>query len=263
MRRPVLTLLTLLFALPLWGAERDSANHTFIHLRSGVGYGLYRDLGTSPITYRGLQLHPGISLEIQQLLWRYEGALLVDGGVYGIKPSINYIQAYGGHPLLGFRVWRKMAHHNHLHLWAGGSADNLFDIRYQSSLGNACAGFGNYARLNLEGCLEYTIGSWLFHAQLQLGALSLTTRPGFAYMDNFDQDISSPTANTFDQYHTYLALAAGAATDVGASLLLATGNRIGLSYHWSYLSSQSADASPHLFQYAHHALLFHLAFKIK
>ena len=82
-------------------------------------------------------------------------------------------------------------------------------------------------------------------------------------MDNFDQDISSPTANTFDQYHTYLALAAGAATDVGASLLLATGNRIGLSYHWSYLSSQSSDASPHLFQYAHHALLFHLAFKIK
>ena len=262
MRLPFLTLLAILFASPLWGAESDSATHFFIHLRGGVGYGLYRDLGTSPITYQGLQLHPGIAVRMQTPVWRCEASLVADGGAYGIKPSFSYVQAYGGHPLLGVSVWRKLLDHNYLHLWVGGSADNLFDIRYQASLGNTSAGFGNYARLNLEGSLEYAVGSWLFHTRLQLNAFSIVTRPGFAYMDNFDQDISSPTANTFDQYHTYLALAAGAATDVGASLLLASGNRIGLAYHWSYLSSKTTHVAPHLFQYAHHALLFHLAFKV-
>ena len=258
MRRLFPTLLALLFALPVFCAERDSATHFFLNLRSGIGYGLYRDLGTSPLTYQGIQLHPGIAMELQKPQWRFEAMIFADGGAYGIKPGVNYIQAYGGHPLLAFRAWRKISDDTPVRLWLGGSADNLFDIRYQSSLGNACAGFGNFARLNLEGRAEYGLDCWLFHVGLQLNALSLCTRPGFVYMDNFDQDISSPTANTFDQYHTYVALATSVATDVGTSLLLASGNRIGISYQWSYLSSHITPEAPHLFQYVHHAFIFHL-----
>ena len=227
-----------------------------------MGYGLYRDLGASPLTYRGLQLHPGITVEMQKTSWRYEAMLLTGGGAYGLKMGTGYIQAYGAQPLLGIRASRLFYSDNHLSLWAGGSFANHFDIRYNQSLGNACAGFGNFARFNVEGYAEYLLSHWLFHARLQLNALSLNLRPGFAYMDNFDQNIASPTANTFDQYRCYLALASGIATDIGASLLLSNGNRVGISYQWFYLTSRTTSAAPHLFEYAHHALLFHLGFKL-
>ena len=260
MKRLFLTTLFLLLTFPSLRAECDSTNLTILNLHGGVGYGLYRDLGASPLTYRGLQLHPGISVQWQHSDWRYEAMLLAGGGCYGLKLGIGYIQAYGGNPLLGFRAWHRLARENHLQIWAGGSLDNLVDIRYTPSLGNACAAFGNYARLNLEGCVEYRLGNWQFHVWLQMGALSLNFRPGFAYMDNFDQDISSPSSNTFDQYRTYPTLATSATTDFGATLLLPAGNRIGLSYQWSFLTSRTTRSAPHLFQYAHHALLFCLGF---
>ena len=81
-------------------------------------------------------------------------------------------------------------------------------------------------------------------------------------MDNFDQDISSPTVNTFDQYRSYLTVASSATADVGATWQLNSGNRVGLSYQWAYLTSRTTEAAPHLFQYAHHALLFHLGFRL-
>lgn len=265
MNRLFLTLFFLLLAKPPLYAENGSETLYSVDLHGGIGYGIYRDLGASPLTYRGLQLHPGISFVVQKPDMRYEAILQTAAGAYGLKMGVNYIQAYGGHPLLGFRVWRKHLLTDHFNLWYGGSVDDLFDTRYNRSLGNACVGFGNFLRFNIEGCVTYSLRNWLFHAGLQLNAFSLNMRPGFAYMDNYDQNIASSTANTFDQYHAYPAAATGATTDMGLSLKLAGGNRVGLSYRWSYLSSRTtADGrtAPHLFQTADHALLFHLGFRI-
>lgn len=266
MRRLFLLTLFCLLMLPSLYAQPDSATHIFLHLQGGVGYGLYRDLGASPLTYQGLQLHPEVSLCIQKPDWRYEAYLSASGGAYGLKLGTGYIQAYGGHPVVSFRVWRKLETGSPIRLWLGGSVDDLFDIRYNSSLGNANMAFGNFARLNLEGCAEYRLCSWLFHAKLQLNALALVMRPGFSYMDNFDQEISNPSVNVFDQYHTYLTPATCVATDLGATLVLGNGNRIGLSYQWGYLTSHSSVdgvTAPHLFQCADHALLVHLGFILK
>ena len=260
----LLSLFCLLLLAPLH-AEQDSTSRYYLHLQGGFGYGLYRDLGASPLTYKGLQLHPGISVGVQKPEWRYEAYVSASGGAYGLKLGFNYFQAYGGHPVLGFRAWRKIGTGSFFHLWLGGSVDDLFDIRYNSSLGNANLGFGNFGRLNLEGCVEYRLCSWLFHARLQLNAVSLVYRPGFAYMDNYDQDISNPAVNTFDQYHGYLSVATGAATDLGATLILSNGNQVGLSYQWSYLTSRNSPdrvSAPHVFEYADHALLLHLGFKL-
>ena len=263
MNRLFVTILFLLLAIPPLRAESDSSAHCYIYLHGGVGYGLFRDLGISPLTYRGLQLAPGLSVSVQKPKWNYEAMLLADGGAYGLKLGINFIQTYGGHPVIGFSALHRLAAADHWRLWAGGSVDNLFDIRYTASLGNACAGFGNFARINAVGRVEYRLCRWLFHARLQLGLLSLALRPGFAYMDNFDQNIASSTANTFDQYRSYLTLANSAVTDLGATLQLAGGNRVGISYRWSYLTSRTTHTAPHLFQYADHALLFHLGFILK
>ena len=262
MNRLFVTTLFILLAIPPLRAECDSSAHWYINLQGGIGYGLYRDLGVSPLTYRGLQLHPGISLLLEKSDWRYEAMFQAAGGAYGLRLGVGYIQAYGGHPRLGFKALHSVYDDSHWHLWVGGSVDDLFDIRYNASLGNASAAFGNFARLNVEGCVEYGLCRWLFHAHLQLNVLSFNMRPGFAYMDNFDQNIASPTANTFDQYGSYLVVATSAKTDVGASLLLANGNRIGLSYQWGYLTSRTSRRAPHLFECADHALLFHLGLKL-
>ena len=239
-----------------------SRNNIFLNLHGGIGYGLYRDLGVSPLTYRGLQIYPSISVGLQKSYWRYEAMFSVAGGVYGLRLGTDYIQAYGGHPVLGVKALRLLLVGNHFSLWAGGLADNLFDIRYNASFGNANVGFSNFARLNLEGRAEYRLRNFLFHINLQINALSLLYRPGFAYMDNYDQDISSPVINTFDQYRCYLAIVTGAAPDLGATLLLSNGNRVGLSYQWNYLTSRTTTLAPHLFQYADHALLFHLGVRL-
>ncbi len=262
MNRLFVTTLFVLLAIPPLRAECDSSAHWYINLQGGIGYGLYRDLGVSPLTYRGLQLHSGISLLLEKSDWRYEAMFQAAGGAYGLRLGVGYIQAYGGHPRLGFKALHNVYDDSHWHLWVGGSVDDLFDIRYNASLGNASAAFGNFARLNVESCVEYSLCRWLFYAHIQLNALSLHMRPGFAYMDNFDQNIASPTANTFDQYRSYLAIATGAMTDVGATLMLANGNRIGVSYRWSYLTSRTTHAAPHLFECADHALLFLIGLKL-
>jgi hypothetical protein len=258
----VTTFLLLVAAAPLH-AESDTVTHCYINLHGGIAYGLYRDLGTSPLTYRGLHLAPGLSVLVQKPQWRYESMLLTGVGGYGLKLGINNMQTYGGHAVIGFRAWRQFVGQGGWHLWAGGSVDNLFEGRYTPSLGNACAGFGNYARVNADGCVEFRYDRWLFHARIQLNLISLNMRPGFSYMDNYDQNIASETANAFDQYRSYLSVATSAATDMGATLQLASGNRIGVSYCWSYLTSRTTSSAPHLFQYADHAILFHLGFVLK
>ena len=239
-------------------AEVDSVTHCHLRLQSGTGYGVYRDLGASPLTYRGMQLAPGISLSIQNANWLGEAYLLADGGAYGLRLGFNYIQAYGGHPIVGCRALRNLYDDGRWRLWAGGSLDDLFDIRYNASLDNACVAFGDFARLNVEGRVEYCLRRWLLHAQMSLNVLTFNLRPGFAYTDNFDQDIASPTANTFDQYRIYPTLGTSVSTDWGATYMLANSNRIGISYRWSYLTSRTTAAAPHRFEYADHSLLVNL-----
>ncbi|MBQ6069683.1 MAG: hypothetical protein IJK84_09280 [Bacteroidales bacterium] len=262
MNRLLITTLLLLFTNPLLHAERDSSTCCHLMLHGGAAYGLYRDMGTSPLTYRGIQAAPGISLSVENSQWSYEALLLTDAGAYGLKLGIDYIQSYGGHPLVGFGIWRNLYADSRWRMWLGGVVDDLFDIRYNRSLGNASAAFGNFARLHVDGRVEYRLSRWLLHARLQLNLLTLNYRPGFAYMDNFDQEISDPTANTFDQYRSYASLASSAHTDVGATYCLNNGNKVGVSYRWTYLTSRTTAAAPHLFESADHALLFHLGFAL-
>ncbi|MBO4599904.1 MAG: hypothetical protein J5641_04110, partial [Bacteroidales bacterium] len=99
-----MTTFFLLLALAPFHAKADSVTLRYINLHGGVGYGLYRDLGASPLTYRGIELHPGISFQWQNPLWRCEALFLAEGGGYGLKARISYIQAYGGHPVLAFKA---------------------------------------------------------------------------------------------------------------------------------------------------------------
>lgn len=254
-----------LFALPKAQAERDSVQGVYLGLQGGLGYGLYRDLGASPLTYRGLELTPGLNVRVDQPKWRFQAGLGVRGGGYGYSLGISNMQSFGGQFTLGFSALRKTAQHGPWQLWGGVSLDNRTDFRYSSAMGNADVGIANFVNLNLIGRIELSLRHWVLHAQLALTPVSLLLRPGYAYMDNFDSDISSPTANLLDQYRWYLAGATIIASDLGATFVLPNGNRIGLSYCWHYMTSRATSdnlSAPFCFEQAGHALLFELGFKL-
>lgn len=263
MRRLLITLFIMLVVQVGAGAQQPDSSRVLLGLQGGGGIGLYRDLGASPLTYKGVELHPSVSVEIHRPEWRYESRVGIDGGAYGRRLRMASLYAYGGHVSLGFAASHSIHSQAGWQLWAGASVDNLFDIRYNPQFGNASVGIADFTRLGILLRGEYSLQRWLFFGQLWGYPLALMYRPGFAYISNYDRDISNPVANTFDQYGLYLAGMTGLTTQVGFRYRVAGGNEIGLAYEWHYLTSRWNDeVAPWLFQYASHGLIFNLLFKL-
>jgi hypothetical protein len=75
------------------------------------------------------------------------------------------------------------------------------------------------------------------YCKLSLPLAGLVTRPGYAYIDNYNSDIN--TANTILQdYEVFGKWFPGATTDIGLYFNLLNGNRIGLNYRWEYLTTR-------------------------
>lgn len=256
MKRPLLTAILTLFLL----GSAHGQNRLSLGMEGGAGLGLYRDLGTSPITYRGLEADLAYSLRLRTPLWHFQATLGGYGGGYGLRPSFAYMQNYGGLPAFALSAMRRLSPATHLDLWLGTALDEQMDIRYAASLGNTANSFSNFVNLSLLSKAEYTLGNFRFHAQASFALPSLCLRPGFAYLDNFNQDISNPTTNTFDQYQWYLTGLNQVSTELGAFYILPNGNQLGLSYRWRYLTSRTSVLAPYRFEQAGHALLLFLDF---
>jgi len=246
-------------------AQRDNSGGVYVGLQGGFGYGSYRDLGASPLTYHGLELLPGLKVGVERPMWRYEADLGLCGGGYGLRAGFASMHAYGGQLKLGFTALRKVWEKERWQLWAGASLDDRADIRYNSVLQNANVGFSNLVNLNLIGRAEMRLGNWVMHGQLAITPASLLLRPGFAYMDNFDHEISSPVADFAKQYRWYVAGMTIVATDLGATFLLKNGNHVGLAYRWHYLTSRATaddQTAPYRFEQANHALVVEMGFSL-
>lgn len=235
----------------------------YLSTEFGAGLGLYRDMGSSPLTYRGQELSPRIGVRVERPEWRIQADMGVCGGGYGYR-YVKRMHTYGGQASVAFRVLYSVLTGGTWRLWAGGAVEDRADIRYNRALGNASVGISNFVDMNLVGRLEKGVGRWRLHGQVELSPLSLLLRPGFSYMDNYDRDIGNPVANTFDQYHWYIAGGTLAATDIGATLLLGSGNRIGVAYRWHYLTSRTAvsESAPYRFEQAGHAFVVSLDFRL-
>lgn len=233
-------------------------------LQGGMGYGTYRDLGASPLTYCGLELTPGLKVGFLRPAWRYEVQLKIVGGGYGYKLGLDNMQAFSGQANINVMAMHRTSWQGRWQMWLGASLDERADIRYNSALGNSSVGASNFINLNFLGRTELYLKHWMMHAQLALTPVSLVLRPGFAYMDNYTHEIGNPTADFMKQYGWYLAGATSVATDLGATLVLSNGNRVGLSYRWHYISSRAtaSSAAPYCFEQSGHAVLVELEFKL-
>lgn len=245
---------------------RDSTvgdNHVFLNFSGGLGVGVFRDMGTYPFSYKGIEICPRMSVDVRRQMWRFETSIDICGGMYGNLGGGELLPAFGGQPSLKFQTIHKFADNGRLQFWAGGAIDELCDIRSNSSLGNANLALSSFTRLILSGRVEFVCNvHWLFFAQADLAPMAYAYRPGFSYISNFDQNPGNPVANVFDQFHGYVVGVPSVATQVGATLALANGNGLSLAYQWHHITSRTSDLCPHRFDQASHLFTFTLHFAI-
>ena len=244
----------------------DSSTHVLLGLNGGAGVGVYRDEGLSPLLYRGLEIHPSISVEVRQPLWRYEALVSIDGGAYGFTLSPTGFHAFGGQVSVAFNALQQVYSAGCWRLWAGVGIDDLFDIRCNPQFENASVGASNFARVNVLARAEAQMRGWLAWGQLGFTPVALLYRPGFAYMPNYERNISNFVDCFFDQYHLYCAAATGISSQLGVTRQLANGNEFGLSYRWHHITSRSTPdgvSAPYRFDQSSHALMVHFLFNIQ
>lgn len=265
MKRLLLTLILGSFLVPFSHAENDSLRNVFLNVSNGIGYAQFRDYGASPITLRGLEVLPGMSLKIERQRWQYEASFDLSGGGYGFKVGVSAFHTYGVQPIIAFSALRKVVQTEHWGLLAGASVDETFDFKYYSALGNSSTGISNFLRANIVTQVEYRLSRLSCHFRLSMNPISSVFRPGYTYMDNYNQYLGSPAVNLFDQYVAYGALLTGVSTRLGATWHLKNGNRLGVEYQWSYLNSRISNdgvSAPFTFEQAAHGVVFELGFKL-
>ena len=263
MKRLFITLLITLLPSAFLMAQQPDGKQLFLTLEGGAGLGYYRELGSSPIVYKGLELPPEIKVSINTPNWRYEAAISIRLGAYGYRIRIPSIHTFGLQATLGFQAMHLVHTAPSLSLWAGATLGNLFDIRVNPQLENSAVGISDFTRLRLTLLGEYRLSRWCFFGQIWADPLALLYRPGYSYVSNYDRDIASPVTATFDQYRLYPAVLTGVATQLGARLTLRSGNQLGLLYDWRYLTSRTSGAvAPWRFQQASHSLILQLLFQL-
>lgn len=265
MKRLLLMIFTVLAGTAAAAAPPDSSTHLMIGLNGGAGVGIYRDAGLSPLAYRGLEIHPSLSLDVRGGCWRYEASLSIDGGAYGLTLAPSGYHAFGGQATVAAGVLRRVYATGCWLFWLGAGVDDVFDLRYNPQFSNSSVGISNFARLQLSAMAEAGLGNWTAWGRLWFTPVALMYRPGFAYISNFDRDAANPVSCAFDQYRLFCAAATGISSQLGIKYRLPSGNEVGLSYRWHHITSRTTPdrlTAPHRFDQASHALLIHLLFSI-
>ena len=241
MKRNTFLLLVLLFASQGFAQTEDDYS-VWIQLNSGVCITENYDNGTVPFTDLGVGLVPGFGAE---LLW---DPYRVD---VDLRVPANMLLKMGGYdiPIDGrleflYRLLCGRPLHPEFRVWVGGGLQTYTDIKYSPALMNASLAVSSFANLLACGMVEYdfvplpgTPHHYLTaHAKLSIPVLGIAQRPGFAYMDNYTSNVNSNDAMFQDQ-ESFSNPFAGVNTDLGLTLNLTNGNRIGLSYRWDYLTT--------------------------
>ena len=200
------------------------------------------DNGTIPYSYLGIggNLGLGATVEWRRCHIQSEGRLsntllAVSGNAIGIDSKTEFLYRF-------FDGKR-----NRFHLWAGGAFQTNIDIKSISAMMNASTGVTGFINVCAEGMLSYDFAYirggnhnlLSIYGKLSLPMFSAVLRPGYAYMDNYSQDIDIINA-MLEDYESFGMVFPGASTDVGLYFNLLNGNRIGLSYRWDYLTTRKA-----------------------
>lgn len=261
--KSLFTSLCLMMLVVLPGTTRPSDTaRCRLGVQAALGYGCFREPGASPLTYRGAEFFPALSLEWERGIWRTDGALRLAAGAYGNRADGFGIQAMSVAPQAQWRLWRRCAELGAWQLYGGIGLTEMFDLRYFTQLENSSVGMTNALYASLCARAERACGRWMLHGTAAFHPAGWMFRPGYAFISNYDRTPDSPVTSTFDQYHGYLAGACGLESEWGAAFCLANGNRIGLRYRWHHFTSRSSRTAPYRFDMARHTFTLHLMLQL-
>ena len=241
---------TVLLAV-LLAAFLPAYSQVWLGLNAGAGYASFRDMGVSPVSYYGLGAGMGYKVNIELARWSLQPWQTASFGLYedAVEPMLNF-STYGIGSHMGFTALHTVWNTDHWLLMAGGTLSNYFGFKLNPNMFNASYGISDFASLALAGKICFDLGRHdgdqrnyrlRFYDQLSIAPVSLALRPGFSYVDNFT-GTNDQVAAILSSYELSAVPFAEWHNELGASFVMGNGNRLGLAYRWSYLTTHNSGA---------------------
>ena len=273
----------------------DGYKVTALRLGSSIGYGLFRDMGTAPVSFKGIAIQPSIGLEFSGLRkWKTTIDAFSSVGIFedAVEPAFNF-GSFDICNTLRFKMQRSIAgiykenydspvefkkygnipdgiEKPYVWLSAGFGLANLLDVTVNPDYENSAAGISNFFGPEVSLRADIPLNSFFeldwskydkqLHAEIGLMPVAAVLRPGFAYIDNYTE--AQPVASTlFNEFEWHIKPFAGLCTDIGFDIINFQHSRVSISYLWSFLSSGNSGAWR--FDHASHYLHFDFVITLK
>lgn len=238
----------------------------------GVARNIYRDEGTSPLSYAGPAAASNWKLTLNLGYWDLALHSHTTLGIYRDALAKGFaLDAAGLNHSLYIKAMKRM---RNSYLWLGTSLGDILGVKYNKHHENASVGVTNFVALGLhaKGALSYSqlhktlfrsarpSRCWLF-GEVSLLPIGVVLRPGYTFIDNYAG--ANNLISTFgSNYSWHLRTLPGIATEVGIQWHLRSLRRFSLSYRWAFLASGEGDTG-WKYQSAFHGLFLAFTFPLK
>jgi hypothetical protein len=283
-------------------AVEHSSGYKITSLRIGnaIGYGIYRDMGTAPIRFKGAVIQPNIGLEFSGMRkWITTIDILTSAGIFedAVDPKLNF-GSFDISNTLRFKMSKYLAS-----LWSplkenfedesivyfgnegkktmldkkryasfywGFGAANFLDVTVNSEYENAATGISEFIGPEVSLRADFYFDNIFnifsydkFDKQFhtEIGVMPVAAVFRPGYAYIDNYTATQPVLSSlFDEFQWNIKPFAGLWSNIGFDLLNGY-NRISFSYLWTYLSS--GNSGIHRFDHAMHLFLIDFTVTLK
>lgn len=251
-------------------AKVTAAPSGTVHLQSGwgLGYATMRDMGVSPLSYRGPAISPTIGVTAQTERWIFSFNIQLVGSYLEdpVYPKYNFstFEGIGNLAMKAERMVYKQVNERFSTVVSTGLAiTEWYEIHYDPNFLNSSTGMSNFigvaatCRANFMFGLspQRPQGRIILHGGISVSPFAVAMRPGYAYIGNYSSE-HNPNNATLDGYQWYGASLPHLQSSTGVTFPFQNGNSIGLEYQWMLTTTHNQEV--HRYDYANH--LLHLRF---
>jgi len=221
------------------GPQKQKTNSFWLDFGTGLGLVNHYDNGVIPYNIVGVNYNArlGFTDEWKRCHIRFEGGFFKsaivepEGNTYGVNLDLEFLYSC-------------LQNKGRWHFWSGGNVRSFNDLHLIPKLENnqaALSMFGSIGAVELVQCdFAYDKAKkhpWLTaYLKFSLPLVGIASRPGFAYLHD-DEEVLEFFAIILSGHETFAKAFPGCTTDIGLTLNLRNGNRIGISYYWDYFTT--------------------------